>query len=194
MSQHTGYSGALQREVPPGGARSWPRPGSPPDYLDALDGGPPWPVPQRGKRRIRRTVAIAAAVVAALVVVLGAAGFTAYTLLAGSGVALDRQVPADAVAFAEINLDPPAGQKIAAMRFLGHLRGGSVSDEDGDLTGKLVEPVIQSPDDRRKFVEDVKPWLGKHAAVSAERRAPGSSRLSWWRPQTPARRGRAWTN
>jgi len=115
---------------------------------------------------------VVTAVVTALV--LGAGSFAAYTLLAGGRVALDAQVPADAVAFAEINLDPPAGQKVAAMRFFRHLPGMKTPEKARDLTEGLLEPVIQSPADRQKFAENVNPWLGRHAAVAAD---PQGSRI-----------------
>ncbi len=160
--QHPG-GGYPTGPVPVGYYPPPPGPGGPPDYLGPGYGAPP--VPPR-RRRPRRMLWLATA--ATTVLVLGAGGVTAYTLLAGSGVALDTQVPADAVAFAEINLDPPAGQKVAALRFFRHLPDLKTRADAPDLIEGLIEPLFESPEDRRKFVENVKPWLGEHAAVAAD--------------------------
>jgi hypothetical protein len=102
------------------------------------------------------------------VLVLGVGGVAAYTLLSGGGMALDAQVPRDAVSYAEINLDPPAGQKVATIRFFRHLPDLKVGDESQSLIEGLVEPLIDSAEARRQFADNVKPWLGKHAAVAAD--------------------------
>jgi len=159
--QHPGW---YQTGPVPAGYPPQPGPGGPPDHLSGYGGyGPPPWAPQR---RRRPWLWIATAAVTALV--LGAGGVTAYNLLAGGGMTLDTRVPGDAVAYAEINLDPPAGQKLAAMRFFRHLPDLKVGDDSQGLVEGLVEPLIDSPEARRQFAENVKPWLGKHAAVAAD--------------------------
>lgn len=139
---------------PPGG---W----GPPDYLMSGPGGPRQP-----RRRSRR--ALWAVVAAGTAVVLTAGGVTAYGLLAGKSVALDSRVPADVAAYAEVSLDPPAGQKVAALRFFRHFPDLKVGGESGSLIDSLVEPMIADPQERRLFTDNIKPWLGKRAAFAAD--------------------------
>jgi hypothetical protein len=108
------------------------------------------------------------AVSAGTVIILGAASVGAYTLLSGSGTTLDNKVPADAVAYAEVNLDPPAGQKVAALRYLKHFPTLKVQDNASTLLDGLLDNIFPSPADRQRFVKDVQPWLGKHAAVAGD--------------------------
>jgi hypothetical protein len=97
--------------------------------------------------------------------VLTAGGVYAYTALSGSGAVLAEKVPADAVAYAEVNLDPPAGQKVAVIRFLRKIPDAKTGAEDGSLLDSVIEPLIDDPETRRLFVENIRPWLGKHVAA-----------------------------
>jgi hypothetical protein len=125
-----------------------------------LSGGPS---PRR--RRGRRLWAGIAAVTA---VALTAGGVYAYTSLAGGGVALAARLPADVVGYAELNLDPPAAKKVAAIRFFRHFPNVKVGSDEGSLVDSLLEPLLADSGDRRKFTESIKPWLGNHAAVAAD--------------------------
>jgi hypothetical protein len=133
------------------------------EYLAAGPGYPPPPAPPRRRRR-----GLWVGVGALTVVALGAGSVAAYTYLSGSGTTLDKQVPADSVAYAEVNLDPPAGQKVAALRFLKHFPSVKVNENANTLLDALLEQIISDPADRQKFVQNVQPWLGKHAAVAAD--------------------------
>jgi len=101
-------------------------------------------------------------------VALGAASVAAYTLMSGSGTTLDKKVPADTVAYAEVNLDPPAGQKVAALRYLKHFPGVTVREDANTLLDGLLEEIFPNAEDRQKFVQNVQPWLGKHVAVAGD--------------------------
>jgi len=129
-----------------------------------LAGGPGFPGAATPKRRRGLWIGIAAG----SVVAIAGASVAAYALLSGGGTTLDKQVPADVVAYAEVNLDPPAGQKVAALRFLSHFPDLKVNESAGDLVDGLLEPLFGNPDDRQRFVRNVRPWLGKHAAVAAD--------------------------
>jgi hypothetical protein len=107
-------------------------------------------------------------VASATAVLLTAGGVTAYTLLAGGGVTLDAQLPADSVAYAEINLDPPASQKVAALRFFHHFRDLNVREDAADLISGLVEPLLDTAEVRQQYDQNVKPWVGKHAAFGID--------------------------
>jgi hypothetical protein len=101
-------------------------------------------------------------------VVVAGGSVAAYALLSGGGTTLDKKVPADVVAYAEVNLDPPAGQKIAAFRFLKHFPGVQVKEDADTLLDGLLDQIFTDPEDRQKFVQNVQPWLGRHVAVAAD--------------------------
>jgi len=132
-----------------------------PDYLGA--GYAPAGPPPRKRRR-----ALWAIVASATAVALTAGGVTAYTLLAGSGVTLDTQLPRDSVAYAELNLDPPAGQKVAALRFFHHFSDLKVREDAPNLLEGLLEPLLGSADVKRQYEQNIKPWVGKHAAAAVD--------------------------
>jgi hypothetical protein len=104
----------------------------------------------------------------ATAVVLTAGGVYAYTTLSGGAARLATPTPGDAVAYLEVNLDPPAAQKVAAIRFLRKFPEARTGDESGTLLDSVVEPLIPDARTRRLYTEDVKTWLGKHAAVAAD--------------------------
>src|SRR6266498_1174291 len=159
---------------PPNAGPGYPPPGPgatygpyPSEYLAAGPGFPPGPPPPVAPRP-RRRGALWVAVGAATVVALGAASVAAYTLMSGSGTTLDKKVPADTVAYAEVNLDPPAGQKVAALRYLKHFPGVTVREDANTLLDGLLEEIFPNAEDRQKFVQNVQPWLGKHVAVAGD--------------------------
>jgi hypothetical protein len=82
-------------------------------------------------------------------------------------------LPGTAVAYARVDLNPSAGQKVAAIRFL--LKFPSVKEnlgltgEDDDLRQKLFESIKKYAGDDLADVNyetDVKPWLGERAGVA----------------------------
>lgn len=131
------------------------------EYLGAGTGFPP---PEQHRPKGRRKM-IFAGVAAAVVVALVAGGVAVAMKLAGSTTTLDKLAPADAIAYAEINLDPPAEQKIAAVQFLKHFPDVKVSDNSQSLVDGLIEPLITDAATRKKFADNIKPWLGSHAAL-----------------------------
>jgi hypothetical protein len=135
------------------------------EYLAAGPGIPPGP-PPAGPRPRRRGLWVA--VGAATVVAVGGASVAAYAFLSGGGTTLDKSVPADTIAYAEVNLDPPAGQKVAALRYLKHFPSLKVDEKANSLLDALFEEIFPNAEDRQKFVKDVQPWLGKHVAVAAD--------------------------
>ena len=182
--QGGGYpSGALGGYSPgwPGGGGHPPgmpagpySPGLPGGYSrggDYLQGGPDQiqgatrrsETQRRGWGRV--TVALVATATA---VVLAAGGVYAYSALSGGPAQLAGHTPGDAVAYLEVNLDPPAAQKVAAIRFLRKFPDAKTGDENGSLLDSVIEPLIPDEKSRRLYTEDVKTWLGDHAAVVAD--------------------------
>jgi hypothetical protein len=112
------------------------------------------------------------AVLAVLAVVAGG-GVFAYARLTGGGQPA-AVLPGNAVAYARIDLNPSAGQKVAAVRFLMKFPSakdkiGLTSDKD-DLRQKLFDLIKKDAGDDLAdvdFEKDVKPWLGDRAGVAA---------------------------
>jgi hypothetical protein len=151
------------REVPVAPDANWPYPeaGAPTAWL------PPIPAPT-GRAPKWPWIISAAAVVLALV--LGIGGFVTYRALSGGGTQPEQVLPADTFAVAKIDLDPAAGQKIAALRFLHKLpKVGKSFDERKDPKQSIFEVVAETgqlPSDV-SYDKDVKPWLGDRLAVAA---------------------------
>jgi hypothetical protein len=112
-------------------------------------------------------------VLSAVVVVLVAALIGGVTVavrgLSGGGSQPEDALPAGAIAFAKIDLDPPAGQKINAIRFL--RKFPALKDKvglDADLRESLFEEIAQGAGwDDLSFDKDVAPWLGQRIGVAA---------------------------
>jgi Protein of unknown function (DUF3352) len=176
--QYPGGEYAGGQYPPPGGypGGQYPPPGEYPQYAggyppgpggygqpDYLGPGPGLPPPRRPRRR-----ALWAALGVITVIALSVGGVYGYQLVAGGGVALDQRVPGDAASYVEFNFDPPAGQKVAALQFFRHFPSLKVREDSKDLLDGLVEPLIEDPAVRKQFVDNIKPWLGKHVAVAID--------------------------
>jgi len=111
-------------------------------------------------------------VVAALVVgVLGAGAWAAYSFLSGAGPRPEEALPASTVAVASIDLDPSAGQKIAAIKTIRKfpsLKKSLGLKADDDLRKFIFDKATESGDcSGLNFDKNVKPWIGKRAAFGA---------------------------
>jgi Protein of unknown function (DUF3352) len=143
----------------------YPPPGYPPSGypVAGYPGAEPAPRPRRKLPWI-----LGAAVAVLLLLTVGGA-FAAYQVLNGGGTQPDQVVPADAIAFVKLDLNPSASQKIAAARFLHRIpKLGSGFGGSSDWR-KAVFDGLSSSDSLPPGVSydrDVKPWLGKRAAVA----------------------------
>ena len=138
-----------------------------PEYLGA---GGASPQPQEGGSgagRGRRTGLVAAAAAAAVVAV-GAGAYGVVQLLAG-GSSPATAVPADAVAYVSLDLDPSAAQKIEAFKIL--RKFPSIKKELGsrDDIRQAVFEEIRKDDGCAKldYARDVEPWIGDRVALAA---------------------------
>ncbi|WP_151525737.1 DUF3352 domain-containing protein [Serinicoccus kebangsaanensis] len=105
--------------------------------------------------------------VAAAAVIGG--GTAAALMMGGGGDRPDSVLPGEVAAYAQIDLDPAAGQKVAAVRFFQGL--------DSDLEQRLadgewrewvweqIEAEGEVPADL-SFEEDIEPWLGDRAGLA----------------------------
>lgn len=112
--------------------------------------------------------------VAALV--LGGGAVFAAQKLSGGGAQPADVLPGDAYAYLRLDIDPSAGQKIAAVRFLSkfpELKDAFEGDEDPRK--KLWEQVAKDDDCARKFdyVKDIEPWLGDRIGAAVR---PGGTK------------------
>jgi len=96
----------------------------------------------------------------------GVAGGGAYAaaLLSGGGAQPEDVLPREAFGFVKVDLDPAAGQKVAAYRFAKKFPDSGVRGQDSlqrDLLG-----VFLNKEQRDDYDADVAPWLGKRAGVA----------------------------
>ena len=97
---------------------TYPTPAGAPETLPGEVGLSDDPQPPASGGR-KRTGLLVGGVVTALV--LGGAGAFAFQTLSGGGSQPADVLPGDAYAYLRLDIDPSAGQKIAAVRFLGKL-------------------------------------------------------------------------
>lgn len=128
------------------------------------------PEPTASAREPRRGTVIAGVAVA-VVALLGGSAYAAYSYLDGGGRQPEDVLPASTVAVVSVDLDPSAGQKIAAIRSIRKfpaLKKSLGLEADDDLREFVFDKVAESGDCRgMDFDRDVKPWLGKRAAIAA---------------------------
>lgn len=117
-----------------------------------------------GSRRGRRGLAAAGAAMA--VTAVGVAAAAAAAFLSGGGTQPEELIPAGAVFYADLDLDPPAGQKANIARFLRRF-----DDLDSRLGAEegwrpaLLEQLLDSPEEAAA-VDD---WLGDRVGVAVLR-------------------------
>jgi hypothetical protein len=156
----------------PGGQSSYEQlhvGGQPPQGPGFGPGQQQWQPEPRKKRG--KLIPIIAAL--AMVLVVAGGGIFAYGKLNG-GKQPASVLPGNAVAYARVDLNPSAGQKVAAIRYL--LKFPSVKEnlgltgENDDLRQKLFESIKKYAGDDLADVDydkDVKPWLGERAGLAA---------------------------
>ncbi len=109
-------------------------------------------------------------VAAATVGVLGVAGAGAWgvSALMGGGPGAANAVPANALAYLSLDLDPSADQKVEAYQLMRKFPALKEKLGDGDdLRRTIVEAILtEAPCDDLDFDSDFDPWLGNRVAVS----------------------------
>ncbi|WP_405057886.1 DUF3352 domain-containing protein [Kribbella sp. NBC_01505] len=145
--------------------------GPPPNapYEQMQMGGEWQPEPPKKKRG--KLIPIVAAL--AMVVVVAGGGIFAYGKLNGGGQP-DAVLPGTAIGYLRVDLNPSAGQKLAALRFL--MKFPSAKDklkltgDKDDLRQKLFE-ALKSNDDSGDlknidYAKDVEPWMGDRVGIA----------------------------
>lgn len=116
-----------------------------------------------------RRGAVIATVAVAVVAVLGGGAYAAYSFLNGGGPQPEDVLPASTVAVVSVDLDPSAGQKIAAIKSIRRfpvLKKSLGLEADDDLREFVFDKVVEGSECNLDFDQDVKPWLGKRAAFA----------------------------
>lgn len=128
---------------------------------DTIDTGEP-----TGGRSRKGLVAAGAAAGLVGLVAAGAWAVNSYVGL-GFGDRPEAAVPADAVAFVRLDLDPAATEKLDALRFLRQFEvlDGKLPGDDVDLRRWLVEQ-LDPAGEQVDFDRDLAPWLGERFGVA----------------------------
>ncbi len=115
----------------------------------------------------------------ATALVLGGAGAFAFQSLSGGGSQPADVLPGDAYAYLRLDIDPSAGQKIAAVRFLGKLPQVKDTLGSDDPRKKLWEMASKSSTNdcvaKFDYDKDIAPWLGDRVGAAIR---PGGSEKS----------------
>ena len=141
-----------------------------PEYLgsDVANDQPSGAGP-RSPRPGRRTGLIVGAAVATVAAV-GAGAYGVTQLMAGGDSAASA-VPASAIAYVSLDLDPSAAQKIEAIEIMRKFPGVrdelDISSRD-DLRRTLFREIQKDGDCKSlDYADDVEPWIGDRVAVAA---------------------------
>ena len=88
-----------------------------------------------------------------------------------SGPQAAEAIPADAVFYVGVDLDPSATQKVNALRFLNHFpafkEASGVKDANTDIRKTIFDKALEaSPCGDLTYDADVRPWLGSKFALA----------------------------
>jgi hypothetical protein len=106
------------------------------------------------------TIGVSAGAVGAMV----AGGLTVSSFLSGGGTQPEDVLPANALGFVKVDLNPSAGQKLNALRLM--RKFPEIKDHGDDLKATLVESLLEDADLGLTYKADIEPWLGDRAAIA----------------------------
>lgn len=137
----------------------------PPDAGSGVDAG----AGGGGRRGSRRGLVIGAAAGAA--VLLGGGAVVAMQVLGGGGEQPADVLPASALGYVRIDLDPSANQKVNAVRLLRSVpefesETGITADTD-DLRRRAYEELIRGQDGCPSYADGVEGWIGERVGMAA---------------------------
>lgn len=143
----------------------------PPD-AEVVDLGPSPDIAPGAPGRGRRRGLVAGAGLLAALLVAGGVTYAAGAL-GGGGAAPEQAIPASAFAVVKVDLDPSAGQKVGALRFLRKFpEAKSRLGAGDDARRALFEALTKGGELRGSWASDVEPWLGKRGALAV---VPGAT-------------------
>ena len=113
----------------------------------------------------------------AAVVVLALAGgaFAVVKKLDGGGPQPHDVLPASVIAYARVDLDPSASQKIALLKLIRKFPDAAneigIKSPTQDVRKLLVEDLLDEGGCDMTYDKDVKPWLGNRMGVAVDKKA-----------------------
>jgi hypothetical protein len=141
-----------------------------PEYLGAGKPVSPSETDGQGETTTRRWPVLGATALG-VAAALGLGGWGAYALLSGGGAQPADALPASAVAYLSLDLDPSAAQKIEAIRILKKFPG---IDKELDIssTDDLRRVIFEKVQDEGAckaldYDADIEPWIGERVALAA---------------------------
>lgn len=143
--------------------------------LPAEPGAGPDPARGAGAGRHGRRAGLVVGVAAATLAAVGAGAYGVAQLMSG-GSSPASAVPAGAIGYLSLDLDPSAAQKIEAVTILRKfpsLRSQLKIGSRDDLRKTIFEQIQKDGDCKSlSYADDVEPWIGDRVAVAA---VPGRS-------------------
>jgi hypothetical protein len=122
--------------------------------------------PGEPAKKGRKTWMIAAAAALA-VVVLGGGAVWAVGAIGGGGTQPNDVLPVNSIAYARIDLDPAANQKLALFQLARKFTVTKESFSGEDPRKALFDSLNADSDSKVDFAKDVDPWLGNRIGVAA---------------------------
>ena len=128
------------------------------------------PLPHEPAPKPRRTGVIATAIAVPAVLLIGGGAY-AYQQLNGGGAQPDDVLPASVVAYARLDADPSASQKIKLFKLI--KKSPDLAKEIGiktdkqDLRKDIAEEILGSTCPNVDYDKDIKPWLGDRIGAAA---------------------------
>jgi hypothetical protein len=119
----------------------------------------PVPAPSTGRR------GLVVGAVALVTVGLAGTAVAAGALLSGGGTQPEDVLPSGALAFAKLDLDPAAGQKVALYRLAQEFPDVEVTGEDS-IKDDLLASFFEGSEDI-DYATQVEPWIGERVGVGA---------------------------
>lgn len=112
----------------------------------------------------RRRRGVLVAVLATVVVLLVPGGVFAWRALDGGGPQPHDVLPADAIGYLRLDMDPSAGQKVEAFQFLRKFPvfrdATGITSDDEDVRERLIDEFAEATECDIDFATDVEPWIG----------------------------------
>ena len=127
--------------------------------------------PPAGGRNTKALVVAAIAVVVVLALAGGA--FAVIKKLDGGGPQPHDVLPASVIAYARVDVDPSASQKIALFKLIRKFPEAAdqigIKSADQDVRKLLVDGVLNEADCDLTYDKDVKSWLGSRIGVALDK-------------------------
>ncbi|WP_347776938.1 hypothetical protein [Nonomuraea sp. B5E05] len=109
-------------------------------------------------------IAVAAALA---VVLLGGGAVWAVGAIGGGGTQPHEVLPADSIAYARLDLDPAANQKVALFQLARKFTVTKDTFSGEDPRQALFDTITKDGDSKVDFAKDVDPWLGSRIGFAA---------------------------